>query len=204
MKSIHQDRYDAQEISDALDVLVDLPHTKDEAISVIQEHLMDYAGELVFADLPDHVQSELTDGHAYPVFHLKSLAYDRIEARDSDLDAAKEATRAAELERAAALNKEKGKDIVTRAGARARRVKERAARAAARAEKRAMRKEKEATRLRKRAGAAKQRGDARGDRITRFGTRRAGWQDKASQRKEARAAKKREAARRALNSSDEE
>jgi len=191
MQTIHADRYSPQEVTDAIDVLVDLPHTKDEAINLIQEHLHDYANESIAAD---------AGLESYTMSHLAHLAYDRVGDKASDdRAAAKRALQAAELERKANLNKQRKEDILAKAKERSEKAKRRGERMRAKQEKRARSRERQAEKLKQRAARAKRRADARGDRVARFGAKRANWQEKAAAKKEARAAKKRGGAKELLS-----
>lgn len=110
---MHQDpdRYTDEDIADAVDVLVDLPHTLVEARALVREHLLDEIGERAFKTLSPDIQAAIVSpDETYQMFHLSHVGYNRflgLTAEEEDLKRAKEADRNAKrLRRAAELERQ--------------------------------------------------------------------------------------------------
>lgn len=187
-------RHDEEEIADAIEIYSDLPHTMDEAKLIINEHLSDHEGTSLI-------------GGNYQLDHLLFIANDR---KDDEL-AAKRAQQAADLRRKAADQRAREQGIRDRAAKRAEAARQRGLKRQARQERRAAKQEERARKLQERAVKRRARGerqaaaaDRRGGRIDKFGNWRGDWNKRGADRKDARAMKREEQARRALPQEDEE
>ena len=192
-------RYEQEDIDDAIDILVDLDdhHALQEeeldevlshAHSIIADHLYDFASQEAFAsfDLPDQNAIIGAEHNGdYQLYHMSNIAFDRIDARESEEArqerlAAKDFLRAERARRRANRARDFARNSTKRAEKRAQAKRRRGEKKRDRAIKRRSALRKRAERFRKRAGFA----EAKGETKMKRGERRAARFEKGAERTE--------------------